>query len=551
MKSPTVRIHGAALLVGAATFATAATSAADDRECREHQIMPVERQLRRLSLALRGRIPDYEEYAQVAGQREIPEGVIDGYLASDEYRIQVRRFHEHLLWPNPAGAEILSPRVHLVQNGHGAHYAFDRRGEYRGGNGLHSCQDVPQASAGYDATGLPSCVASGQDNVGAFCEEGYELVAPFWAPGAPIKVCAFDAQSRPTWTSTGGTVPCDYGNLDGNYRGCGCGPNLKHCFADYRPDMTFSEELWSEMREQLLLTVDDHTAEGAPYSQLLTTRDEYVNGAIEVFRKNLAANVGYGITYNAPGGGDAPVVGEPNWLDRSWRKVTREAPHAGVLTSLAFSLRFQTNRGRANRFRTAFMGQYFVPPSIYSADDCSATAADLTQRCVCKSCHETLEPMAAHFGAIAERGSASLRDFFKVCPSIQACRDQLGLGTSTGLVNRFYVRDYDSSPITYRLAPLEFIEEHPGYGDHFDAGPAALVAEALRPIEGKDHSLFARSISEKLFKFFIKREPNLDPAAPDNEIATIEALAAALTHDDDFNGVVRAILRLEAFRRMP
>ena len=52
-------------------------------------------------------------------------------------------------------------------------------------------------------------------------------------------------------------------------------------------------------------------------------------------------------------------------FDESDRWVEIELPeqHAGILTSPAYLLRFQTNRARASRFADAFLCEPFTPPA--------------------------------------------------------------------------------------------------------------------------------------------------------------------------------------------
>src|SRR5690349_16475783 len=83
------------------TTALPLTALADGEVCSLHRDLPVERQLRRLSMDLKGTVPDVAEYDAVAGQAVLPAEVIDEYLASDEFRVQMRRYHESLLWTNP------------------------------------------------------------------------------------------------------------------------------------------------------------------------------------------------------------------------------------------------------------------------------------------------------------------------------------------------------------------------------------------------------------------------------------------------------------------
>src|SRR5262249_21684828 len=96
----------------------------------------------------------------------------------------------------------------------------------------------------------------------------------------------------------------------------------------------------------------------------------------------------------------------------NWQKVDRLTRHAGVLTMPAYLLKFQSNRGRANRFYNAFMCQHFeAPPGGLPAatDECNSEP-DLTERCGCKYCHVAVEPAASHWGRWAEAGVAPLNE---------------------------------------------------------------------------------------------------------------------------------------------
>src|SRR4051812_33966262 len=89
--------------VGFALATLASTSAiADGGQCYLHRDVSIERLLRRLSIDLRGAVPDVAEYDAVAGKDAIPDAVLQGYLSSDEFRLQMRRYHEDLLWTNPS-----------------------------------------------------------------------------------------------------------------------------------------------------------------------------------------------------------------------------------------------------------------------------------------------------------------------------------------------------------------------------------------------------------------------------------------------------------------
>ena len=582
-------------------------------ECPLHQPMSVERHLRKLSIALRGRVPTIEEYEAVIEAGEIPDALIDDYLASDGFRVQMRRLHEQLLWPNPGGASLVDIGANIQSFNMGGEQVWDmgsngKRREFRGGNGSHRCQNVPQSSLqpGYQLGDMPTCEVKGYDTfqqgsqmvTRAWCQEGTVYVTPYWSPD-PIKVCAFAAQDLSSYqaaaedlnnngqldiedidqdgqldpgedlngnglldmgedlnfngaldAAAADAAECDYITASGgNRKGCGCGPQLNFCSR-----FQHQETIWAAMREQLLLVVDDHTVGGEPYSGMLTTTRSYMNGPLWHYQRYLAQQASlFGSTYNVHTGSDAPFPATIDYLDDGFVAVERQAPHAGILTLPAFTLRFQTNRGRANKFRIVFMDQYFVPPSIYDKDDCTEDTGDLSEKCVCKGCHAVLEPLAAYFGQVAERGSGLLTELAKGFPNNQnnQCNDQLAVGPVSGLCDRFYDTDYTDPALPLTLLPLTYADEHPEHDTNFDAGPTGLVAEALAPIPDATYSLFARATVKHLFEFLVKREMNLDPAAADNEVALMEELATELTMTDDLQALARRIVTLDTFRRMP
>ena len=564
--------------------------AQEEQVCKLHQLMSVTQQLRRASLSLRGHVPSIDEYLGVDGQEAVPDEMIDAFIASDAFRLQMRRFHEQVLWPNPAGSSLFDPTNSLFEGTFADQTKFlyignqATRQMYRGGNSTHTCQNVLQSTLGYRPDGLPVCEHQGYDTVNtpngpvqrAYCEEGFVWVKPYWHdPGDPlVKVCAYDAQLNSEWTSIdedadmsgsleeledldhngqnqiGQLARCDYMSVNGYSRlGCGCGPDLQWC-----SDFTLPDHLWRQWREQVLRLVDDYTDGSHPYSEMLTTKRTYVNGPLVHYKKYLAQQPGLGVTYNVRWDGDAPVDGPEvaglGWHDAdTWVELTRGGIHSGILTLPGYTLRFQTNRGRANRFRIGFMDQYFVPPSVYEQDDCDPTSYDLSERCVCRSCHQVLEPLSAYFGQIAERGSGLLTQFTKTCTTSD-CVKETSEGRIEGLLSRFYVTDYSNGQ-EFIIAPLAYAKDHPEHEVHYDEGPAGLVGEALVEIEGETHSLFARATVKNLFRFFMKREMNLDPQAADNELDLLDELATELTTTDDFTVLARRLVKLDTFRRLP
>lgn len=522
-------------------------SYADDEDCELEADIPIERQLRRLSVDLRGVVPDYPEYEGVAGEAKVPEAVLEGYLASDEFRLAMRRYHEDLLWTNPSitvaevGFGLSAKTVGSVSVL--SVTSSTKRKLYRGGDGTHICQDKPQADLGY-TDGSPNVELMGEDPVGPFYAEGWVEVLPYWETDATkkVKVCAFDAQTNATYTiatgSDAGTYTCDH-QLS-NVKECGCGPSLDYCVVN----AVVQPAVLSGMREQLLKVVDDHTVGGQPYSQILTTKRSYLNGPLTHYFKHLAQRQSYSRTQNTWSAEDGELP-DLAYTDATWVETTRSSPHAGILTLPAYLLRYQTNRGRANRFRIAFLGQYFEPPNTLDTS-CKPEGDDLTDRCVCRGCHVTLEPLAAHFGRFAEAGSGSVASWPESFDSLTDCKRSI-MPSSQAFCDRFYspvpdLVDPDIRP--YKLKALRYADpDHEDVRPAFDEGPEGLAAEAIE--DGTFHSV----ATIHLFEYFMKRAPNLDSTSPDYEGKVISSIAEDFAKHDDFKQAVRAIVSLPAYRQ--
>ncbi len=542
-----------ALCFAAVTAASPVALAGDDGDqCSLHREIPVERLLRRLSIDLRATVPDMTEYEAAAGKEAIPDEILDGYLDSGEFRLQMRRYHESLLWTNPLtnlSDVAFSLSAKDLGGGVIVHHlpSTVKQKLYRGGDGTHYCQNKPQTALGY-TNGVPNAEKMGTDSVGDFYAEGWVEVHPYWEPGKTIKVCAFDAQEAATYTlPTGdpdaGTHSCDHLLATGKSKECGCGPNLNYCMLT----AVISPAVFAAMREQVLRLVDDATDGTRPYSEILTTRRSYYNGPLTHYFRYLGQRQSYSRTQNllTPSDGELPDI--PYTAADTWIEVEREAPHAGILTLPAYLLRFQTNRGRANRYRIAFKGEYFQPPSTKDTG-CAKEGDDLTERCVCRSCHVTLEPLAAHFGQFVESGTTSLRDFIRSFPSRKDC----GLGiapASTAWCDRFYeavpdLKDPDLRP--YKLKALRYADdEHPSIGENFNAGPEALARADI------DSGVFHEVATRHMFEFLMKRGPDLDPTSVDYEGDLIAEIAKEFRAHDNLKLLVKRIVALPAYRRMP
>lgn len=527
-------------MLGFGTLAAApAASAETSAECTASQELDRYRLLRRLSLDLRHSLPSYEEYLaldDVADPDDHLKATASAWTTSDAFRVAMRRFHESLLWPNLTGVQLidLQWRVSTARNG-GDRYSgvsAARRRTYRRGNGTEICGDFEQTA--FDADGRPIVpLFTPDDGSPAFYQDGWVLVRPYWAPDTEIKVCAFDAQDAATGQRGDA---CNTSKAIGDPT-CGCGPDLRWCFGD-GVDAT----LWAAMREAVLRLVDDVTVGGKPYTDLLTTRRAYHNGALDFWMRHQAPIASFARTYNPPGPGAPDVPDAPDYTDASWRQVERGEPHSGILTLPGFALRFQTNRGRANRFRQVFTGQWFNPPAAPDTEGCDDTAADLTERCTCRHCHQVLEPLAAYFGPVAEAGSGIID-----LPTYEPACDPNLVDPVPRQCGRFYAVDegaYNAGTLyTHQFADGDDAL-HQQIAANLVGGPGALAASSI------DTGLLALAAVKNLWRYLMGREPILDPSDPDNEVAIVTDLTDDFQASWDFQALAQALVLLPAYRRI-
>ncbi|HYX92482.1 MAG TPA: hypothetical protein VE782_13050 [Myxococcaceae bacterium] len=498
--------------------------------------------LRRLSLDLRGRVPTMEEYAALDGESSVPAAAIQSFLQSDDFRLAMRRYHEAMFWPNLAqarfGAVTYSVTLFRAEAAWRSS-AAERAMQWRGGNGLESsCGDFEQTQFDPNYPGEyrpnPAAVRTVTLASGATVkQEGWRYVSPYWAPGTPIKVCAYDAQESPAaQLPNGGQVPC--GTPRGNAApGCGCGPNLRWCFG---PRGLVELPILSSMREQLELAVDEVTSQDKPYTDLLLSTKAYVNGPIAHFKRYLGQNF---VASGYIGMADpAEEIPDKPFSDGSFTAIERKPPHAGVVTLPAYLIRFTTDRGRANRWRINFLCEHFAPPAgVTTQHGCSESSNDLTERCYCQHCHQTLEPMAEYWGRFAETGTTVLDE-----PAFPRKLAQC-IGANGAFCRRFYVTQPDAHN-PGALLPYQYTDIHPDFSTNLAEGPRALAEEAIA--DGR----FARCTVKRLFAHLVKREMNVAGADAD-ELQLLESLSGGFADSGyRFRWLVEQIVALPQYRRV-
>ena len=458
-----------ALTLATGTVALAENSPAEDGiMCHERPLLQDKHSyLRSLSFHLRGHGPSMEEYAALTGQDDVSESQIDDMLASDAFAERVVRAHHKLLWPNIDNVSLVSRENRLTKHNSGVWFRPERADFYRGSNDLYDGMHCLDQEAEFNEDGS---IIAYEDATG-LQREGWVMVTPYWAPDEQIKVCAFDAQDA---VYSGNGTKCasraGWGVMD-----CGCGPNLDYC---YKGDI--NEKLTRATSEDIDRRIKHILKHDLPYTELFSGRTAFVNGPFVHFLRHQT--FAWDDVRLDPVPYDTQTLPDLHFTQEGeWREIELPESHAGVLTSIAFLLRFQTNRARANRFYNAFLCRPFQPPvgGLPPADDESAAEPDLQQRAGCKYCHAILEPSAAHWGRWPELGGGYVdSEIFPVyredcftCALSNTCDDDC---------KRFYItRSYTPEVNAYLgyLKSYVFLREE--HEVNVEEGPALLAMQGV------------------------------------------------------------------------
>ena len=511
------------------------------------------RLLRQLSLDLRGRIPTEAEYEAVRPLTDVPEETLVAMLTSEDFFSTMRGYHRGILWSS------LGEITDLVDNRHDLRAArIGANTVYYSGNagavfrnaGQVSCVDIEHTR--FDAAGhaLPlvegyrtgTVMGAAAPRSAERCEaaaagcriDGWVLVRPYWAPDTEIRVCAFDAQAAATGLTMTSGAPTRCGNALPRDAGCGCGPDLRYCVSGGAGG---SEQAIARALEEEPLRLFDRVLrdEDASYFDAFTSTESEVNGPISHYYRYASVGVA----------DDDSMAALPDidFTDAEWRAVERGPEHAGVLTTFAYLLRFASHRARANRFTTAFLCEPFQAPAdgLPPATDPCSSDPNLSTRCGCATCHERLEPMAAHWGRWRFNGDYGFVDettlprFNETCAS---CAE----GRCSDFCDTFYVtRDVSSHPMERELwlGTLQVIAwRSETESMALDQGPSALLAQ--EDTRARMASCSARTLAEHLLHRELTSEETLE------WVPELTATFADSGHR--FPALVRAIVTNERYR---
>lgn len=479
--------------------------------------------LRAVSLDVRGRPPSLDEYELLDESGEIPDEVLEAWLASPEHAERVVRLHRDLLWNNLERSEYLNRSQRLSRTRSGVWYRTVARGTNRVLRGAETgCQDRP---ARWDEDGELVL-----EEVGGVLDEGWVWVNPYWDPETPIKVCAFDA--RDDLLGTDG-LSCEAPGRPGS-AACGCGPNLEWCMPrnlNALLEDAFIEDVDRRVRTMVL--------EDRPYTEILEGSRAWVNGPLAFFLKHTAMTGTAGVDKLPYDAEILPDIGYDQV--ETWVEVDLGPEQSGVFTSPAFLQRFATNRGRANQFANNFLCQPYLPPPGGLPPVEGEPTLDLTARDGCKFCHALLEPHAAHWGRWTEGGSGYLDPvtFPAFSDACEACAE-VNPRSCPSECRSYKIRSlgYEEDPYLGWLPAYTFLEER--HHHHVEMGPKLLVRHSMAT------GLLPACVAEKAANNLLGRDlTGADDLWLGDLATTLESSGWS------YRELVKAIVTSDNYRRVP
>jgi hypothetical protein len=490
------------------------------------------RYLRQLTLDLFGRIPTVEEYEQLHGVDDVSEETIDEMIGSPEFLDQLRGYHRNLLWANLGDDDLVGPTIQEVGDDTFRVW-LDRgkRDDYRGAD--VDCLDMEHTNFDIDGRPLPMVEGylEGDCVGGAGCTmDGWVTVEPYWAPGTTIRVCAFDAQPRTDATPNEEGEPRTCDQVGDGDPLCGCGSDLRYCTA--RGGDGNYDAVHEALLEEPMRVFEQVVAAREPYMNALSTRETAMNGALAHFYRYLARD------------DDAELKNAPDLpYDADWQQVEREPYHSGILTTLGFLRRFASHRARVNRLYTAFFCSPFEAPSgglPPATDECSMNP-DLSSRCGCATCHETIEPATTHWGRWEEGDDfVYLEDINTFSNNCANCEK----GNCSNYCKTFYItRELETTPgsVDSELGKLKTLGwRTESESAALDAGPGALVA---RPeYQTQIASCAVQNFAQHVFGRELSPEEKTD--------WLVQKTANFASYGHDFLQMVKDVVTDERYRRI-
>jgi hypothetical protein len=446
----------------------------------------------------------------------------------DMRRLSDNKLHPHLCLPDPARSTTAALTQEELDAG-GKVVAF-----------VH-----PSPPAGTSLTRLDRCtldqpLRNGIKGAyipqrGCIQREGYLMRSgPFFAadPSVQVTVCAIEAQERDSnpWTMES----CETARFSRD-RSCGCGASLRRCEV-----AAVHTARIDAINKEPELIADSVVRRDEPYFNILTTHRSFVNGTLSEFYRQRQ---GVGIfTISAPTNSEAlPAIpyGQPDM----WTEYTRNAQHAGVLTTPSFLYRFPTQRARVSEFYESFLCKTFVPSSdpLPPPEDNCNRENNLARRCGCNYCHATIEPTGAHWGRFDERNSLFLdpEKFPRFDPK---CRDCALAGDTNcgGECGQYVMQAYDGDGANSLGMLKTYLYRTPSEETNILSGPSLLVERMMQTGD------LERCTVKRIWHEFLGR-----PMSAEEQRLYLQQLSEDFSRNNhSLKALIEQLLKTDAYRRI-
>jgi hypothetical protein len=340
---------------------------------------------------------------------------------------------------------------------------------------------------------------------------------------------------------------------------CGCGVGLERCIpsdstnggaafyfpnhAPLGPSAPLDSARQSAQRwypywwsREALSFLDYLFSQDRDFREILTGRETLVNGPLAQFYRSIqrgnccGPELGFGMleeTQPLFEPANVPLDLLPQDTGH-WRLVTSRGPHAaGILTMPMFLEKYASARARAAAVYSDFLCKSF---SAGNQQLTPSTEPDLTIRPGCKTCHATLEPLAAYFARIEPGNFVFLpeAEFPVKNPKCKLDKNGHLNGNCNALYDAAFVDPKQGA--TLRSAYASAV--------HADETPVGLARDVTQLPE------FASCATERVTSSFLGRTLSVDDAP----------LLQSLTEEFRKSGfkmrsLVRAIVLSDAYRR--
>ncbi len=276
------------------------------------------------------------------------------------------------------------------------------------------------------------------------------------------------------------------------------------------------------------------------YLELFESQDLDFNGPLAHYWRYQTQIPG--TIYNHPAPMDVSRLPEIPFDQKDTWETVQQGPHqAGILTTPAFLLRFQTDRARATQFYTKFLCQPFQPPpnGIETNESAALESPDLQERDGCKYCHALLEPAAAYWGRWVERSSGYLDEtsypaFSSEC---ETCA-RTGKQCSTVCRNYYMLDRSHESMMPFSGYLSSYLWRADKHTEYIAQGPSLLARGGMT--DGRLPKCLAQRSAENLFGRSLTQREHEE---------LVPKLAAVFSRDHySYHDLIKAIVTSPTYR---